>query len=140
MIALKSIRFGLLSLVPNLVPAVLGLGIWGYWQGTAGLSVAVVVAITLGIVVDDTVHFLSKYLRARRELELSSEQAVHYAFGTVGVAVWITSVTLVAGFMVLSLSGFQVTAEMGLLSAVTIAFALVVDLLILPPLLLLFDK
>ena len=118
----------------------LGLGIWGYWQGTAGLSVAVVVAITLGIVVDDTVHFLSKYLRARRELELSSEQAVHYAFGTVGVAVWITSVTLVAGFMVLSLSGFQVTAEMGLLSAVTIAFALVVDLLILPPLLLLFDK
>ncbi len=139
-IALKSIRFGLLSLVPNLVPAVVGLGIWGYWQGTAGLSVAVVVAITLGIVVDDTVHFLSKYLRARRELALDAQQAVHYAFGTVGVAVWITSVTLVIGFLVLSLSGFKVTAEMGLLSAVTIASALIVDLLLLPPLLLIFDR
>lgn len=138
--ALASVRFGLLSLVPNLVPAALGLGVWGYWQGTAGLSVAVVVAITLGIVVDDTVHFLSKYLRARRELGFDSCQAVHYAFGTVGVALWITSVTLIAGFLVLSGSGFKVTAEMGLLSAVTIAFALVVDFLVLPPLLLVFDK
>ena len=139
-VALRSWRIGLLSLVPNLVPAAMALGVWGYMVGTAGLSVAIVVAVTLGIVVDDTVHFLSKYLRARRELGLTSEDAVRYTFKTVGVALWITSITLIAGFFVLFRSGFKVTAEMGLLSAVTIALALVADFLFLPPLLMQFDK
>ncbi len=138
--ALRSLPLGLLSLVPNLVPAAMGLGVWGYFVGTAGLSVAVVVAITLGIVVDDTVHFLSKYIRARRELGFDAEESVHFAFRTVGVALWITSLTLVAGFGVLAFSGFKVTAEMGLLSAVTIALALVADFFFLPPLLMAMDR
>ena len=138
--ALKSLKMGLLSLAPNLIPAAMALGAWGYVVGTAGLSVAIVVAITLGIVVDDTVHFLSKYLRARRELRYDPEQAVKFAFRTVGVALWITSLTLMAGFLVLALSGFRVTAEMGLLSAVTIGLALMADFLFLPPLLLKIDK
>jgi len=138
--ALKSLRMGLLSLAPNLVPAAMALGAWGYVVGTAGLSVAIVVAITLGIVVDDTVHFLSKYLRARRELHYDPVVAVKFAFRTVGVALWITSVTLMAGFLVLALSGFRVTAEMGLLSAVTIGLALLADFLFLPPLLMKIDK
>ena len=139
-LALRSFRLGLLSLVPNLVPAAMGLGVWGYFVGTAGLSVAVVVAITLGIVVDDTVHFLSKYIRARRELGFNAEKSVYFAFRTVGVALWITSVTLVAGFSVLAFSGFKVTAEMGLLSAVTIALALIADFFFLPPLLMKLDR
>ena len=138
--ALRSWRMGLMSLVPNLVPAAMALGVWGYLVGVAGLSVAVVVAITLGIVVDDTVHFLSKYLRAKREMGLSSAAAVKFAFSTVGVALWITSITLMAGFAILALSGFKVTAEMGLLSAVTIGLALLADFFFLPPLLLFFDK
>lgn len=138
--ALRSVRVGLLSLVPNLVPAAMALGVWGYLVGVAGLSVAVVVAITLGIVVDDTVHFLSKYLRAKREMGLTPPEAVRFAFSTVGVALWITSITLMAGFAVLALSGFRVTAEMGLLSAVTIGLALLADFFFLPPLLLFFDK
>lgn len=138
--ALRSWRIGLLSLVPNLVPAAMALGIWGYFVGVAGLSVAVVVAITLGIVVDDTVHFLSKYLRARREMGLPPSQAVSFAFSTVGVALWITSLTLIAGFAVLAFSGFRVTAEMGLLSAVTVGLALLADFFLLPPLLLYFDQ
>ena len=99
-----------------------------------------VVAITLGIVVDDTVHFLSKYIRARRELGFNAEKSVYFAFRTVGVALWITSVTLVAGFSVLAFSGFKVTAEMGLLSAVTIALALIADFFFLPPLLMKLDR
>lgn len=138
--ALRSLRMGLLSLVPNLVPAAMALGVWGYLVGVAGLSVAVVVAITLGIVVDDTVHFLSKYLRAKREMGLAPAEAVRFAFSTVGVALLITSVTLMAGFAVLALSGFRVTAEMGLLSAVTIGLALLADFFFLPPLLLYFDR
>ena len=65
--ALRSIRLGLISIVPNVIPAVLGFGVWGLTVGQVGLSLSVVVAMTIGIVVDDTVHFLSKYRRARRE-------------------------------------------------------------------------
>ena len=139
-IALRSFKIGLISLVPNLVPAAMALGIWGYLVGEVGLSVAIVVAVTLGIVVDDTVHFLSKSLRARRERGMSPEQAIEETFQTVGVALWITSAALIAGFGVLYLSGFKVNAEMGLLSAVTIAIALFADYFLLPPILLKLDR
>lgn len=66
--------------------------------------------MTFGIVVDDTVHFLSKYLRARRERGLSPEAAVMYAFNTVGRAIIVTSIVLVAGFLVLATSHFGLNA------------------------------
>jgi len=138
--ALRSVKIGLISLIPNLVPAAMALGLWGYTVGVAGLSIAVVVAVTLGIVVDDTVHFLSKYLRARREQGLEPKQAVIDTFETVGVALLITSMTLVAGFLVLYWSGFKVNSELGILTAVTIAFALIADYLLLPPVLLALDR
>jgi predicted RND superfamily exporter protein len=138
--ALRSMKMGLISLVPNLFPAAMAFGLWGYVQGTVGLSIAIVLAMTLGIVVDDTVHFLSKYLRARREENMDSEEATKYAFRTVGIALWITSVTLVTGFGVLAFSGFKVNSDMGMLSSVTIAFALIADFLFLPPLLMKLDR
>jgi predicted RND superfamily exporter protein len=91
--------------------------------------------MTLGIVVDDTVHFLSKYLRARRELNLNSEEAVKYAFSTVGTALLVTSIVLIAGFCILSLSSFKLNSEMGIVTAITISFALIADFLLLPPIL-----
>ncbi len=94
--------------------------------------------MTLGIVVDDTVHFLSKFLRARREQGMNAEDAVRYAFSTVGTALWVTSFVLMLGFGILALSHFQLNAGMGLLTAITIGFALVADFLFLPPLLMLF--
>ena len=138
--ALRSLKTGLISLLPNLVPAAMALGLWGYTVGVAGLSIAVVVAVTLGIVVDDTVHFLSRYLRARREQGLQPKQALQATFETVGVALSITSVTLVAGFIVLYWSGFKVNSEMGMLTAITIAFALIADFFLLPPVLLALDR
>ena len=86
MVALRSWRYGLVSLIPNLVPAGMAFGVWALIDGEIGLGVSVVAAMTLGVVVDDTVHFLSKYLRARREQGLDAAQAVRYAFRTVGVA------------------------------------------------------
>ncbi|MEE2694505.1 MAG: MMPL family transporter [Pseudomonadota bacterium] len=138
--ALRSIRMGAISLVPNLFPAAMAFGLWGYVQGTVGLSIAIVLAMTLGIVVDDTVHFLSKYLRARREENMEPEEATRYAFKTVGIALWITSITLVTGFGVLAFSGFKVNSDMGFLSSVTIGFALIADFLFLPPLLMKLDR
>jgi len=96
--------------------------------------------MTLGIVVDDTVHFLSKYLRARREKGLGCEDAVRYAFSTVGLALVVTSLVLVAGFMVLTFSAFTLNSSMALMTAVTIVFALIADFLLLPPLLMAFDS
>ncbi len=140
LVALRSVRLGLISLVPNLVPAGMGFGLWAIFDGQVGLSLSVVMGVTLGIVVDDTIHFLSKYNRAKRELNLSSQEAVEYAFKTVGVALSSTTLVLCAGFMVLTLSPFSMNAEMGLMSAITIGLALVVDFFFLPPLLLWLDK
>ncbi|MEW8397881.1 MAG: MMPL family transporter, partial [Candidatus Thiodiazotropha sp.] len=78
--ALRSLRVGGLSLVPNLVPMGMAFGLWGVFVGEVGLALSVVAGMTLGIVVDDTVHFLSKYLRARREKDMGREDAVRYAF------------------------------------------------------------
>ena len=140
MLAFKSFKLGMISLIPNIVPAGIAFGIWGLIDGQIGLGLSVVTGMTLGIVVDDTVHFISKYRRARIEKSMSSEDAVRYAFSTVGVALWITSVVLVSGFMVLSLSHFVMNADMGLMTAITIAIALFLDLLLLPPLLMSMEK
>jgi len=139
-IALCSVRYGLISLIPNLAPAASGFGLWYFIEGEIGLALSVVAGMTLGIVVDDTVHFLSKYLHARRYRNCDSHAAVHYAFGSVGRALWITTLVLVAGFLVLAQSTFKFNAAMGLLTAVTISIALIVDFLFLPSLLMAFDK
>ena len=114
-------------------------GIWGMLVGQVGLALSVIVSLTLGIVVDDTIHFLSKYLRARREESMDPAHAVRYAFNTVGTAMWVTTVALVAGFSVLIFSGYSINSQMGLLSAITISLALLLDFLFLPALLLLLD-
>ncbi len=138
--ALRSLRLGLISIVPNLVPAVLGFGVWGLTVGQVGLSLSVVVAMTIGIVVDDTVHFLAKYRRARREYGHGPEEAVHYAFDTAGRALFTTTVVLVAGFLILLFSPFVPTAQVGILTAMIIGFALIADLTLLPALLTALDR
>jgi len=140
MVALRSLKFGLISLIPNLVPTAMAFGLWGLLVGQVGLGLSVVAGLTIGIVVDDTIHYLSKYLRARREKGLGAEAAVRYAFRSVGLALWITTVVLVAGFLVLAQSHFYVNASMGLMTAITISFALLADFLFLPPLLMALNK
>ncbi len=139
MFAFRSVRIGLLSLVPNLAPAFMAFGFWGIIKGEVGLGLSVVVTMTIGIVVDDTVHFLSKYLRARREQYMEPSVAIRYAFDNVGSAMWITTAALVAGFMVLTLSGYKMNFDMGLMSAITITLALALDFLFLPALLMKVD-
>ncbi|MDH5445313.1 MAG: MMPL family transporter [Gammaproteobacteria bacterium] len=139
-IALRSLKIGAISMIPNLVPAAMGFGLWGLLVGEVGLALSVVTTMTLGIVVDDTVHFLSKYLRARREEGLDQYDAVRYAFSTVGRALLITSIVLVVGFLVLATSNFKLNSGMGTLTAIVITFALMADFLFLPPLLMKLDK
>ncbi|MBL4868232.1 MAG: MMPL family transporter [Pseudomonadales bacterium] len=138
--ALKSFKYGLLSLLPNLLPALTAFGIWAIFVGNVGLPSAVVTSLTIGIVVDDTVHFLSKYVRAKRELNYDTTEAARYAFRTVGVALVFTSLLLSANFGVMASSHFQPNATMGILTALTIVMALVVDFLFFVPLLITIDK
>lgn len=139
-ISLRSAYYGLISLLPNVLPALVGFGIWGYSVGTIGLGLSVVFGMTLGIVVDYTVHFMSKFLRAKRENELSTENAIRYAFSSVGVALVVTTFILFANFGILALSDYGMNAELGLMTAVTIVVALLVDFFFLPPLLLLLVR
>jgi uncharacterized protein len=133
--ALRSLKIGGLSLIPNLIPAMMAFGLWGILVGQINMALSVVSGMTLGIVVDDTVHFLSKYLRARREQGLTPPDAVRYAFASVGMAMFVTSVILIVGFGILSLSAFTLNGGMGRLTAITILLALSADFLFLPPIL-----
>lgn len=139
-IALRSVKFGVISLIPNIIPACAAFGLWGIIDGEIGLGLSVVAGMTLGIVVDYTVHFLSKYLRAQREYGFDEPAAIRYAFGTVGTALIITTLILVANFSVLAFSDFALNGDMGMLTAITIVIALLVDFFFLPPLLLFLAK
>lgn len=140
MAALRSVPMGLLSMAPNGLPILAAFGAWALLVGTVGFSVAAVASLALGIVIDDTVHFLTKYMRARREKSLSAPDAIRYAFETVGAAIIFNTVILMAGFSVLTYSAFQINAELGLLTTLTIGLALAIDFLLLPGLLLLFAR
>ncbi len=140
-VSLRSLRIGLISLIPNLVPIGMAFGLWALFVGQVGLALSVVSGMTIGIVVDDTVHFLSKYLRARREQGLDVRDSVRYAFATVGTALWVTTLVLMLGFGVLALSHFEMNARTGLLTAITIGLALFADFFFLPTFLMKFgDK
>ncbi len=139
MISLRSVRLGLISLLPNMVPALLGFGLWYFYSGEINLGLSIVASMSLGIIVDDTVHFLAKYQAARKE-GLDAEAAVRYAFHSVGWALVITTVVLVIGFSVLLLSDFRLNSDMGMLTGIIILLALIIDFLFLPAVLLRFDS
>ena len=92
----RSLRLGLISLVPNFIPAAAAFGLWGFLVGQVGLAASVVTAMVFGIIVDDTIHFMSKYSDARRQ-GLAAPEAVRAAFRTVGHALWTTSAILALG-------------------------------------------
>ncbi|GMR13004.1 MAG: MMPL family transporter [Gemmatimonadota bacterium] len=138
MIALKSVRLGVISLVPNVLPALMAFGVWAMLVGQIGFAVSIVAGLSIGIIVDDTVHFLSKYQYARDSMD--APDSVRYAFRTVGPAILGTTLIVAVGFAMLGLSTFRVTAYMGLLTSLTVACALVVDFLLLPAILLAFDR
>ena len=134
----RNIRLGLLSLIPNFVPAAMAIGLWGYIVGEVGVAASVVTAIAFGIIVDDTIHFMTKYVEARKRGRLPSE-SVQHAFRSVGRALVTTTVVFGLGFMVFGASGMATNQALGLLVGITVFIALVADFLFLPPLLMALD-
>lgn len=140
MIALRNFKLGLLSIIPNVTPVLVGFGIWWLYKGTINTGMVIVFSMTLGIIVDDTVHFMSKFLRAKRELGYDSRKAVIYAFETVGKALVTTTLVLLAGFAVLSTSSFALNSYMARITVIIISAALIIDFILLPALLILINK
>ena len=135
----RSVRLGLISLVPNFIPAAMTFGLWGYLVGQVGFAGSVMTAIAFGIIVDDTIHFMSRYLKARR-MGLPAPQAVRAAFRIVGQALWTTTAVLSLSFLVFASSGYEGSRTLGLMVSITIAFALMTDFLLLPTLLIAIDR
>lgn len=138
-IVLKNIKLGLLSIIPNIAPVIIGFGFWYLFSGMVNTGMIVVFGMTLGIIVDDTVHFLSKYLRGRRELGLNSKDAVVYSFSNVGKALMVTTVILALGFLILGQSTFLLNSSMAQIAVVVMVSALLIDFLLLPALLVMVD-
>lgn len=139
MISLRSVRMGILAIFPNLAPLAVGLGLWGMTGWDMNFSMTTIISMTIGIIVDNTIHFMSKYLRARKEAGLSSRQSVRYAYSCVGVPLWTNAIVLVAGFGVMTLSPMVFCDNMGVLSTVVIVASLISNLVMLPAMLLYAD-
>jgi len=135
----RSVRLGLLSLIPNFLPAIMSMAVWGYAVGTVSVAASIVTAIAFGIVVDDTIHLMTKYLRSRAEGKSPSE-AVVPTFRLVGRPLLTTTLIFALGFLVFGASGFTANQTLGLLVALTVVIALLADFLLFPPLLLALDR
>ena len=108
-------------------------------QGTISVAASIVTAIAFGIVVDDTIHLMSKYLRARAEGKSPSE-AILPTFKLVGKPLLTTTLIFALGFLVFGASGLIANQTLGLLVGMTVVIALVADFLLFPPLLLAIDR
>jgi len=133
-VAIRNRKLGLVSLVTNLFPVLLGYGLWGYLNGVIGLHIAMVATLAMGLVVDDTVHFITKFQDSFQKTG-STEQSIFYALENAGNAILATSIIFIANFSLYMISSYIPSTGMGLLTALTIFMALIFDLLFLPALL-----
>ncbi len=136
---LGSWKLGLLSMVPNLLPIAFLFGTMGALGVTLSTGTSIAASIALGMIVDETIHFIDAY-RARRREGLPAEAAIREVFARVGPPIVWSAVILAAGFAVLVLSSFLPLVWLGVFMAVTIAVSLLSDLLVLPAILLLIDR
>jgi len=127
----RSFTFGLLGLVINSLPLAITLGLMGLLGMKVNMATALVGGISLGIVVDDTIHLITR-IRAYLEAGIVPGEAVDKALQTIGVSLVKTTVLLVACFMTMATSSFMPSSNFGVLISISIAIALYFDLIVLP--------
>lgn len=138
-IVLRSYKLGLLGLLANLLPVTIAYGIWALINGYVNFGMMSVVGVCLGVVVDFAVHFLTKY-RLSRLSNNSCEDSLHFAFEKVGYPIFVTTIVLVSGFWLLIRSSVMLSAGLGALAGIVIILALLINFVLLPCLLLKWDK
>ncbi|TYB76121.1 MMPL family transporter [Bizionia saleffrena] len=136
----RSFRMIIVSLIPNLLPLVVTAGLMGYLGVPIKPSTILVFSIAFGISVDDTIHFLAKY---RQELQANNwkiKKSVYGALRETGVSMFYTSIVLFFGFSIFMISSFGGTVALGALVSITLLFAMLSNLLLLPSLLLSLER
>ena len=138
-VGLASFKYGLLSIMPNIFPATIVFGVWGFFVGELSPYILMLFSISIGLVVDDSVHILSKYIVGRRRGD-TPEAAVDYSLDKAGSAITITTISLAVGTFILVFSNTFHFQNVALLLTPIIVVAWLLDLLFLPPLLMKFDR
>jgi predicted RND superfamily exporter protein len=131
LLAFRNFTLTAISMVANVLPGLAAIGGWGLIVGEVGMAVATIISMTLGIIVDDTIHIVTG-IQHRLRLGLDVREAIEDTFGKVGPGVISTTVCLSSGFFVLALSGFQINAWIGLMTAIITLIAIIFDLFFVP--------
>jgi predicted RND superfamily exporter protein len=132
----RSFRMIIISLIPNILPLLFTAGLMGYLGVPIKPSTILVFSIAFGISVDDTIHFLAKYRQELIDHKWNVRKSVYAALHETGISMFYTSVVLFFGFLVFTVSSFGGTKALGGLVSVTLLFAMISNLLLLPSLLL----
>ncbi|WP_370390051.1 RND family transporter [uncultured Winogradskyella sp.] len=136
----RSFRMIIVSLIPNLLPLLVTAGLMGYLGVPIKPSTILVFSIAFGISVDDTIHFLAKYRQELQANHWKIRKSVYAALKETGVSMFYTSIVLFFGFSVFTISSFGGTVALGALVSVTLLFAMLSNLLLLPSLLLSLER
>ncbi len=136
----RSLEMILISLVPNILPLLLTAGLMGFFGIPIKPSTILVFSIAFGISVDDTIHFLAKYRQELQDNNWKIRKSVYKALRETGVSMFYTSIVLFFGFLVFTISSFGGTIALGGLVSITLLFAMVSNLILLPSLLLTFER
>jgi len=134
----KSIKMVPLFIIPNVLPIILVVGMMGWLDITIDLGVAIAGAIIMGIAIDDTIHFLVKYKEARKK-GFNFEDSLAYIMQYAGAAIVLTTIVLSSAFIIFKLSQFMLNANFGLVTAIALVIAVLVDLVLLPAILSRYD-
>jgi len=134
---LRSLGLGLISMIPNILPVAMTLAVMGLAGISLNVSTLMISCIAIAIAVDDTIHFLVRYRREKRE-GADGAESIRRTLQKAGRAMVFTSVVIAGGFSILALSHFQPNRHFGLLTAVTMLSALAADLVVLPALIRVF--
>ena len=138
MVALRSFRLGVASMLPNLMPILAYVGWLGLTWGPVDSDFLIVAILALGIGVDDTIHFLVRY-RIERERNQPRDEAIRRTFAFAGRAILMTTVILVLGFAPFITTGYLTTQMMGWFVPLALIVAVLADLLLVPAMLAVFD-
>jgi predicted RND superfamily exporter protein len=135
-----NIRMIIISLIPNMIPLLITAGLMGYFNIPLKPSTALIFSIAFGISVDDSIHFLAKYRQEVRQHNYFIPKAVSLSIFETGSSMFYTSIVLFAGFIIFAWSDFGGTVALGLLTSTTLLCAMLTNLILLPRLLLTFDR
>jgi hypothetical protein len=136
----RNIKMIIISVIPNMIPLLITAGIMGYFQIPLKPSTALIFSIAFGISVDDSIHFLAKYRQELFACRFDVSKAISHSIKETGSSMIYTSIILFCGFIIFVLSEFGGTIALGKLTSLTLFFAMLTNVIVLPALILQFDS